>query len=121
EVAIAEAGLRLEEFVADVVAEVEGVEDVLPVRPAEHKRLAVLLLPLEEFPLHAPPRIEVDVLDPPDVVDGVHVNAAPQRLTLDIADEMALVLTGINAVVRVQQFDLQHRGILASHGNRPQI
>ena len=45
EVAVADAGGGLDELVADVVAEAEGVEDVLPVAAAEDERLAVLLLP----------------------------------------------------------------------------
>ena len=69
EVAVAGARLGLDELVADVVAEAERVEHVLPVGPAEDERLAVLHLPVEQLGPHAPPRVEVDVLDPADVVD----------------------------------------------------
>ena len=35
----------------------------------------------------------MDVLDPPDVVDRVHENAAPERLALHVPDQVTLVAT----------------------------
>ena len=45
-VAVAHAPLAADELVADVVAEAEGVEHILPVAAAEDERLAVCQLPL---------------------------------------------------------------------------
>ncbi len=85
-----------------MVAEAEGVEDVLPIAPREEECLAVVHLPLEELGLHAPPGIEMDVLDAADVVDGVDPDAAAERLALDVADQMALVARGVDAVVGIE-------------------
>jgi hypothetical protein len=73
------------------------------------------MLPREELRLHAPPRVEVDVLDPPDVVNVIHQDAAPQRLPVNVADQVTLVPRGVNAVVGIQQFDREHRRVLAAH------
>ena len=121
EVAVADAAFRLHELIAHVVAEAERVIDILPVSATEDKRLSMLLLPFEQLRLHAPPRIEVHVLDPPDVVDAVHVNTPPQGLAVDIPDQVPLVLAGVNAVVGVEQLHCEHRRVLAAHRDRPGI
>ena len=120
-VAVAFAGLGPDELVADVVAEAEGIEHVLPVAAAEDKGLAVLELPLEELGFRAPPGVEVDVFDPSDVVDGVDQDAAPQRLAVDVADQVPLVPRGVDAVEGIEQLHLQHGRVLAAHGDGPGI
>src|ERR1035441_1756329 len=69
EIAVAEAARSLDELVADVVAKAERVKHVLPIAAAEDKRLSMLLLPLEKARFEAPPRVEMHVLDPPDIED----------------------------------------------------
>ena len=76
-VAVALACSGLDESVADVIAETEGVVDVLPVGLAKDEGLAVLHLPLEQFGLNTPPGIEMDVFDASNVVDGVDKDSAP--------------------------------------------
>ena len=102
EVAVANPGLSLNELVTDAIAEAEGVEDVLPVAAADDECFPMFLLPLKQFRFHAPPGIEMHILDAPDVVDGIHENTAAKRLAMDIADEMPLVLAGVDAVVGIQ-------------------
>ena len=63
----------------------------------------------------------MDVLDPADVVDGVHADAAPQRLALDVADQVALVMRGVDAVVGIEHLDVEHGRVLAPHGDGPGI
>src|SRR5258705_10842415 len=63
-VAVASSRRGLHKFVTDVVSETEGVEHVLPVRTAEDKCLPILRLPVVSFTMRAPPRIEVNILDP---------------------------------------------------------
>ena len=121
EVAVAEAGSSLDELVADVVAEAEGVQDVLPVAAPEDERLAVLLLPLEQARTCAPPGVEVDVLDTPDVVNRVHEHAAPEGLAVHVPNQVPFVAGSVNAVVGVKQFDLEHGGVLSAHGDRPRV
>src|ERR1039458_1661133 len=70
EISIALPRLRIDELVAGVIAKTKGVEDIFPVRASEHERLAVFLLPLKQFRLHAPPRVEMDILDASNVVNG---------------------------------------------------
>src|SRR5262249_28930316 len=84
EVAVAQAFLGLEESVTDAIAVTERVEDILPIGPPEDERLAVLHLPLEQLGAHAPPGVEVDILDAADVVDAVDYDPAAQRLPGDV-------------------------------------
>src|SRR5204862_268440 len=97
------------------------IEDVLPITPRENKRFAMLLLPSEQARSHAPPRIEVDVLNAANVENVVHINAAPQRLSLNVANEVALVMSRIDPVVWIEQFDTQHRRVISAHGDGPWI
>src|ERR1035438_530273 len=121
EIAVAEAARSLDELVADVVAKAERVKHVLPVAATEDKRLSVLLLPLEKAWFEAPPRVEMHVLDAPDVEDHVHADAAPQRLAMHVPDQVPLIVPGIDAVVRVEQLHRDYGGILAAHRNRPGV
>ena len=114
-------GLALHEAVAGVIAEAEGVEHVLPVGPAEDERVAVLHLPAEQLRLHAPPRVEMDVLDPADVVDRVDPDAGLQGLALHVADQVPLVAGGVDAVVGVEQLDVEHGRVLAAHRDGPGV
>ena len=102
EIPVAEASRGLDELVADVIAKAKGVEDVLPVAAAEDKRLPVRLLLVEQARFHAPPRVEMHVLDPPDVVDHVHIDAPSQGLAVHVPDQVPLIATGIDAVVGVK-------------------
>ena len=61
------------------------------------------------------------VLDPSDVVDRVDQHAAPQRLAVDIADQVPLVAGGVDAVVGIEQLHVEHGRVLAAHGDRPGI
>src|ERR1017187_1533856 len=88
EVAVTEAARSLDELVADVVAKAERVKHVLPVAAAKDKGLPILLLPVEQARFEAPPRIEMHVLYPPDVEDHIHVDAPPERLAMDIPDQV---------------------------------
>ena len=91
--------MSLDEFVSDIVAKTKRVEDVLPIASPENERFAVFLLPVVEIGFHAPPRVEVHVFDPANVVDHIDVNSAAQRLALNVADEMPLVVRGVDAVI----------------------
>src|SRR5213078_3936396 len=84
EVSVTYASLGLNEFVTNVIAEAKCVEDVLPVAAAKDKRFPMLLLPLKQFGLHAPPRIEMDVFNPADVINIIHLNASAQWLAMNI-------------------------------------
>src|ERR1017187_10586192 len=88
EVAVTEAARSLDELVADVVAEAKRVQHVLPVAAAKDKGLPILLLPVEQTRFEAPPRIEMHVLYPPDVEDHIHVDAPPERLAMNIPDQV---------------------------------
>ena len=59
----------------------------------------------------------MDVLDAADVVDRVNKDAAAERLALDVADQMALVVRSVDPRVGIEQFHVEHRRILASHGD----
>jgi len=63
----------------------------------------------------------VHVLDPPDVMDGIHVDPPPDRLALHVADQVTLVPTGVDAVVRIEELHGQDSRILAPQGNDPGI
>ena len=85
-IAVANTGVGFDEFVPGMIAKAKRVEDVLPVAACKDKRFPMLLLPLKQTRLLTPPRIEVDVFDAADVVDGIHQHTAPERLALHIAD-----------------------------------
>ena len=57
------------------------------------------------------------VLDPADVVDPIHDDPSAQRLAGNVADQVTVVLSGVDAVVRVEQFDLKDCGVIAAHGD----
>ena len=57
----------------------------------------------------------------PMSIDHVHEHAPPQGLALHVADQVPLVVAGVDAVVGVEQFDREHGGVLAAHRNRPGI
>ena len=59
----------------------------------------------------------MDVLDPADVVDLVDEDAATERLALDVADQVALVMRSIDPRVGIEHFHVEHRRVLASHGD----
>src|ERR1017187_5518752 len=121
EVAVTEAARSLDELVADVVAKAERVKHVLPVAAAKDKGLPILLLPVEQARFEAPPRIEMHVLYPPDVEDHIHVDAPPERLAMDIPDQVPLIVAGIDSVVRIEQFHREHGGNLPPPRTRPGI
>ena len=50
----------------------------------------------------------MDILDSPDVVNRIDINAPAQGLALHIANQMAMGAGGIDAVVGIQQFDAEH-------------
>ena len=77
-VAIAFSGIGGDEFVAQVVAVAEGIEDILPIGTTEDEGLAILHLPVVNRAVRIPPGIEVNVLDPADVVDGA--TKIPRRM-----------------------------------------
>ncbi len=64
-IAVTFSRFRVHELVAYVVSEAERVQHVFPICAAEEKRFAVLGLPLVHPATPVPPRIEVDILNPP--------------------------------------------------------
>src|SRR5437660_584970 len=81
----------------------------------------MFLLPLKEARVHAPPGIEMNVLNSADVENVIHKDAAAKRLALNIADEMALVMGGVDAIVRIKELHREHGWIFSAHGNSPGI
>ena len=63
----------------------------------------------------------MDVLDAADVVDCVDPDAHPQGLALDVADQVPLVGGGVDPLVGVEQLDVEHRRVLAAHGDGPGV
>src|SRR6185436_3425143 len=63
----------------------------------------------------------MDVLDPADVVDGVHEDAAAQGLTLNVPDEVPFIACRVYTIIRIEQFDGENGGVLAPHGYGPRI
>ena len=121
EISVTYACPGLDELVTNAVPEAKRVIDILPIAASEDEGLAVLLLPLQQFRLVAPPGVEVDILDPANVVDIIDVNPPAQRLSLNVPDEVALVMRGINSVIRIEQLDPEHRWILPAQRNTPGI
>src|SRR5260370_28948461 len=108
-------------FVTDVVAKTECVEHVLPVRTAKDKCLPILHLPIVGFPARAPPRIEVHILDPANIVDRIDPDAASQRLACYVANVVALILACIDTEIWIEQLNILHGRIFSTHRNRPRI
>ena len=101
ELAVGRAGFRVDEVVADVHREDEGVVDVFPVRAAENEGLAVLpheimdRLPVPAHLRRRPPMtMELHVLDAADVRAGVHEDAAAQHAPIHAADAVPDVASG---------------------------
>ena len=109
------------EFVSHAVAEAEGIEHILPIRAAEDKRFAIFGLPSIDRAVRVPPRVEVHVLDPANIVDSIDPDPAAQRLSTDVSDVVAFVAAGVDALIGIEQFQIESRGILAPHGNGPWI
>jgi len=59
--------------------------------------------------------------DAADVVYGVDPNAPAQGLTSDVPNVVALIVTGVDTLVRIEQLQVEGCWILASHGNGPGI
>src|ERR1700737_2233167 len=104
-----------------MVSKTECVEHVLPVRTAEGKCLPILRLPIVGFTVRAPPRIEMNILDPANIVDRIDPDAAPQWLTRYIANVMALILARVDTEIWIQQLNILHGRIFSTHRNRPRI
>lgn len=77
EVSVAFAGWGWNEFVTDVVAETERVQNILPIGPAKNERFAVFGLPLIYAAVAVPPGIEMNILDASDVVDRIDPDSSP--------------------------------------------
>ena len=89
EVAIGAAFLGLGEFVADAVPETKGVVDLMPVRARQFARDAFGIHPFAERVLGLvgdAKRPEMDVLDVADVEARVHIDAALDRITGQVAN-----------------------------------
>ena len=121
EITVALTRAALDELVSHVVAETKRVEHVLPIAAGQDEGLAVGHLPGHELGRVAPPGIEVDVFDAADVVDRVDEHPPPQRLALDVADQVTLVVRSVDPRVRIEQFHVEHRRILAAHGDRIRV
>src|SRR6202012_4506922 len=78
-------------------------------------------LPLVDLAVRVPPWIEVDIFNAPNVIDSVDRDAATKRLASNIPYVVALILAGINALIGIQQFDIENRRILSAHGDRPRV
>ena len=61
------------------------------------------------------------VLDPSDVHNHVHKDSPAQWLAVHVPDQVPLVVAGVDAVIGIEQFDREHRGILSAHRNCPGI
>lgn len=121
EIAVAHSSAGPDEVVADRVPEAERVEDVLPVSAPESEGNAVGHLPSEQLGFCAPPGVEMDVFDSADVIDLVHIDAAPEGLAVNVADQVAFVSCGVDSIVRVQKFDGEDSRVFAAHGNCPRV
>src|ERR1700751_1979361 len=120
-VPVTPAGRCFYEFVTDVVTKAECVQHIFPIGAAKDKCLPVLCLPLIDPGVRTPPRVEMNILDAPDIENSIHPDTATKRLPGDIAYVMALVLACIDPLIRIQQLDIEDRRILAAHRDRPRI
>ena len=57
------------------------------------------------------------IFNPTDVVDAVDKDSQMERLAMHVADECTLVAAGVDAIVRIEQFDIDDRRIVAAHLN----
>ena len=57
----------------------------------------------------------MDVFDAPDIEDAVDHHSAAEWLTGYVADQVSIVLGGVDAVIGVEQFDLQNCRVVAAH------
>ncbi len=60
----------------------------------------------------------MDVLDAADVVDRVNKHAAAERLALHVADQVPLVVRGVDPAVGIEHLHGEHCRVLAAHGDR---
>jgi hypothetical protein len=56
-----------------------------------------------------------------NVIDGVNRDTTAKRLASDVPYVVALVLAGINALIRIEQLDIEDCWILSAHGGGPRI
>ncbi|OQB30265.1 MAG: hypothetical protein BWY09_02993 [Candidatus Hydrogenedentes bacterium ADurb.Bin179] len=114
EIAVGAAALRLDELVAHVIAEAEGVMHIMPVGFPEDEPRAVFHLPLVHLCVQGPPGIPVNIFDAPDIINGVHKQADIDGLAVNITNQGPLVMRGVYALVRVEQLHIQYGGVIAA-------
>ncbi len=132
EIAVACAVLACEEAHPDLAAVGECVQDVLPVRPPELEGGAVLPeVPAQIRPggdalnLRAGPvmRVEMDVLDAPDIRAPVYEHPDLERTAEDIAYIVKLVgvRAEVDGFIRVDERDVNDAAVHAAALNRPRV
>jgi hypothetical protein len=121
EISIAAAGRCFYKLVPDTIAEAKCVEHILPIGTAKDECFAIFGLPLIDHAVRIPPRVEMDILDAANVIDGVNPDTTAKRLASDVPYVMALILAGIDALKRIEQLDIEDCWILSAHGDGPRI
>jgi len=104
-----------------MISKAECVQNVLPVSSSENECFPVLHLPVVYRAVRTPPRVEVNVLDTSNIVDGIHKYSASDGLAGNVPYVVPLVLAGIDSLIGIEQFHIENRGILPAHGDRPWI
>ena len=121
EISIAATSRCFYKFITGMVAEAKCVEHILPIGAAKNECFAGFGLPLVDLAVRIPPWIKVDIFDASDVIDSVHPDATAKRLPGDVPYVMALILAGVNALIRIQQLDIENCWIFSTHSNGPRI
>jgi hypothetical protein len=88
---------------------------------AEDECFAIFILPSIERTVRVPPRVEVHVLDPANIINGIDPDTAAQRLSADVSYVVPFIAAGVDALIRIEQLQIEGRGILAPHRNGPRI
>ena len=120
-VPITSARSGLDKSISNSVGKTKCIQNVLPIGPPKSKSLSMRHLPIQQLAVRTPPRIEVHVLDSPDVIDRIDPDASPKGLPCNVPNIVALILACIDTLIRVQQLDVKDGRVLAAHRNRPRI
>ena len=63
----------------------------------------------------------MNVLDTTNVVNGINPDSAPQRLARNVVNVVAFVLACIDALIRIQEFQIECSRVLATHSDGSRI
>ena len=116
--------LVCDELESHVEPDAETVEEIFPVRPADHERDGLLAGKLSERPFPAAPeRPEMHVLDPAHVEALVDEQAPIQRLGVKPADQVPAAGMGaeVHRLVRIHQQHVHQRTVVADAAHGPGV